>query len=371
MTMHVLQVLPALNAGGVERGTIEIADALVRAGHQATVLSAGGRLVPELSRLGATHIELDIGAKSPRILTKLLPLRRLLGSGTFDIVHVRSRLPAWMVWFAWRSLPKARRPRLVSTVHGLNSPSAYSRIMLCGERVIVVSNTVQRYVLQHYPDTPPHKLALIPRGIDPDQFPHGYQASTDWRERFVGEFPSLDGPAPWLCLPGRGTRIKGHETALHLLAKLIQEGQDARLIMLGARQAGRDHYTEQLAAKAAALGVSDKLVLTAPRPDVRDVFAACHGVLQLSTKPEAFGRTVVEALHLGVPVIGFDHGGAGELLRELFPQGLVPLNDHDALSRVTRHMLQHQPKVPAFSTYRLADMQAATLAVYHDLLSRA
>ncbi|AVP97680.1 glycosyl transferase [Ahniella affigens] len=369
--MHVLQVLPALNAGGVERGTLEIADALVRAGHRATVLSAGGRMVAPLTQLGAAHITLDLGAKSPLTLTKLPSLRRLLAGGDFDIVHVRSRLPAWMVWLAWRSLPKRRRPRLVSTVHGLNSPSAYSRIMLCGERVIVVSDTVRRYVLEHYPETNPGKLVLIPRGIDPDQFPHGYQTSADWRERFVAAYPSLAGPAPWLCLPGRGTRLKGHETALHLLANLIKQGQDARLIMLGAQQDGRDHYTEQLVATATALGIGAKVVMTPPRPDVRDVFAASHAVLQLSTKPEAFGRTVVEALQLGVPVVGFDHGGAGELLRELFPVGLVAHDDPEALGNVTLQVVQNRPIVPAFSRYRLADMQAATLTVYRDLLCTA
>lgn len=367
--MHVLQVVPAMDAGGVERGTVEIAEALIRAGHQATVLSAGGRLLPELTALGAQHLQLDLGVKSLRVFARLPALRRLLGSGRYDLVHVRSRLPAWLVWMAWRSLPPGRRPRLVSTVHGLNSPSRYSRIMLAGERVIVVSDTVRRYVLQHFPKTDPSKLVLIPRGIDPSAFPHGYQPSADWRAAFVAEYPALAGPAPWLCLPGRGTRIKGHDTALQLLAMLKRQGTDLRLILLGARQAGRDRYREYLESRALELGIVEQLIMTPPRRDVRDVFAASRAVLQLSSKPEAFGRTVVEALHLGVPVIGFDHGGAGELLRELFPPGLVPLHDQNALLTTTTRILNEAPMVPAFTKYRLADMQAATLAVYQSLVA--
>jgi len=366
--MNVLQILPALDAGGVERGTLEIADALVRAGHAATVMSAGGRLVNDLERLGARHLTLAIGKKSPSTILLMPKLRRLLASGEFDIVHVRSRLPAWITWLAWRGLPASQRPHLVTTVHGLNSVNVYSAVMLRGERVIVVSNTVRDYVLRNYAKTDPARITVIPRGIRGDDFPHGYQPTADWRARFVAEYPALAGDDPWLCLPGRGTRIKGHEHALRLIADLIRIGQPSRLVLLGARQSGRDHYTDSLIALAKSLGIIDRVVFTEPRRDVRDVFAASAAILQVSTKPEAFGRTVVEALNLGVPVIGFDHGGAGELLAELFPEGRVPLGDAGALVTVTRKILVDRPRVAPFDSYRLADMQRATLDVYRQLL---
>ncbi|MGJ7904769.1 glycosyltransferase, partial [Lysobacter sp. 1R34A] len=168
--LTVMQLLPKLESGGVERSTLEIAEALVRAGHRAIVVSAGGRLVPQLVASGAEHIELAIGRKSPSTLRHAFGLRRLWAEHSVDIVHARSRLPAWIGLLAWRGLDEATRPRFVTTVHGLNSPSRYSAVMTRGERSICVSRTVRDYVLEHYPDTDPAKLRVIPRGIDPAAF---------------------------------------------------------------------------------------------------------------------------------------------------------------------------------------------------------
>jgi len=166
----VVQLLPALESGGVERSTLEIADALVRAGHRALVVSAGGRLVSRLEALGAEHVTLDIGRKSLLTLRHVPALRRLFERERVDIVHARSRLPAWLGWRAVQGMGTAR-PRFVTTMHGLNSPSAYSAIMARGERVICVSETVRDYLLRHYPKTDPATLRVIPRGIDPSAFP--------------------------------------------------------------------------------------------------------------------------------------------------------------------------------------------------------
>jgi glycosyltransferase involved in cell wall biosynthesis len=149
--MKVLQVLPALDSGGVERGTLEIARALVAADHESWVVSAGGRLVSRLRRQGSQHIEWDLGRKNPLTLRHVPALRRWLRESAFDVVHLRSRMPAWLVWLAWRGMDPATRPRLVSTVHGLHSVSRYSAIVTCGERVIVVSDAVRRYVLDKLP----------------------------------------------------------------------------------------------------------------------------------------------------------------------------------------------------------------------------
>lgn len=157
--LTVVQLLPALQAGGVERSTLEIADALVRAGHRAVVVSAGGRLLPQLQALGAEHVELDIGRKSPLVL-RYLPALRLLLRGA-DIVHARSRLPAWLGWLALRGMG-AGSPHFVTTAHGLNSPSRYSAIMARGERVVCVSHTVRAYLLRHYPWLDPARLVVIP-----------------------------------------------------------------------------------------------------------------------------------------------------------------------------------------------------------------
>ncbi|MGD4883875.1 glycosyltransferase, partial [Xanthomonas citri pv. citri] len=139
--LTVVQLLPALQSGGVERSTLEIAAALVRAGHRAVVVSAGGRLVQPLLDAGGEHLTLEIGRKSLLTLRHVAGLRRLFAELGADIVHARSRLPAWLGWYALRGMPEAARPRLVTTVHGLNSPSRYSAVMTYGERVICVSKT--------------------------------------------------------------------------------------------------------------------------------------------------------------------------------------------------------------------------------------
>ncbi|HJR74048.1 MAG TPA: glycosyltransferase [Luteimonas sp.] len=366
--LTVVQLLPALESGGVERSTIEIADALVRAGHRAIVVSAGGRLLPALRATGAEHIELDIGRKSLSTLRHVRTLRHIVADLGADIVHARSRLPAWIGWRALRGLPEAQRPHFVTTMHGLNSPSRYSAIMARGERVICVSQTVREYLLRHYPRTDPAKLRVIPRGIDAAHFPRAPWPDRAARADIAAQHPSLAGEGPLLLLPGRGTRLKGHADALALLQTLRAGGVDARLWMPGAREVGRESYIAELEAAASQHGIADALAITPPTGAIAQAYAASDLVLQLSRKPEAFGRTVLEALSVGRPVLGWAHGGVGELLRELQPQGAVPPFDEAALAASARALLaQSAPPAVRMSAYTLQAMQAATLACYQEL----
>ncbi|KGM56481.1 glycosyl transferase [Lysobacter arseniciresistens ZS79] len=372
--LTVVQLLPALESGGVERSTLEIAQALVEAGHRALVVSAGGRLVPRLQASGAEHVRLDIGRKSLSTLRQVRPLRALLRDEHADIVHVRSRLPAWVGVLALRGMG-ADRPRLVSTVHGLNSPSRYSAVMARGERVVCVSDTVRDYVLRHYPRTDPGRLRVIPRGIEPAMFPPAPLPDRDARAWAAAWHPALGGDGPLLLLPGRGTRLKGHADALRLLAGLRTGGSDARLWMPGARDPARAAYVAELETLARELGIDDALALTPPTDEIARAYAASDLVLQLSRKPEAFGRTVVEALSCGRPVLGWAHGGVGELLRELQPAGAVEPFDADALLARAGELLAPLPAAagtmpaphPLLARYTLCAMQQATLAVYAEL----
>lgn len=364
-SLTVVQLLPALNAGGVERSTLEIGAALAAAGHRSIAVSAGGRLVERFVAQGSEHVELDIGRKSLATLRHIWTLRRLFAEIRPDIVHARSRLPAWIGWRALRGLSGAR-PHFVTTVHGLNSPGRYSSILTRGERVICVSNTVRDYVLRHYHELDSARIAVIARGIDADEFPRGYVPDETWRTRFSAEYPQLRG-GRLLTLPGRGTRLKGHRDAVELLAGLRAQNVDARLLLLGAREAGRENYVDEIEALARERGVADRLAITPPRGDVRDVYAVSDLILQCSNQPESFGRTVVEALSLGRPVLGYAHGGVGELLAELYPHGGVPLGDAAALRERAIELLRAPPPVAPLEKYRLADMQAATLKLYADV----
>jgi glycosyltransferase involved in cell wall biosynthesis len=365
--LTVVQLLPALESGGVERSTLEIAEALVAAGHRAIVVSKGGRLLPQLEAIGAEHVALDIGAKSPLSFRHVFALRKLFADTEADIVHARSRLPAWLGWFALRGMPKAIRPHFVTTAHGLNSPSRYSAIMARGERVVCVSNSVRDYLLRHYPQVDRAKLAVIPRGIDPARFPRSPWPDREARARAAAQFPQLGGDGPLLLLPGRGTRLKGHADALRLLAQLRGSGLDARLWMPGAREAGREAYIAELESMLQSLGIAGAVAITPPTDAIAAAYAASDLVLQLSRKPEAFGRTVVEALSVGRAVLGWDHGGVGDLLRELQPGGAVAPFDELALAATARALLAQPPSPPATIPHTLRAMQEATLGLYAEL----
>ncbi len=367
--LRVVQLLPALEAGGVERSTLELAAALVQAGHRAIVVSAGGRMLPQLLATGAQHATLAIGRKSPLTLCHARTLRTIFEQA--DIVHARSRLPAWIGWLALRGMPQALRPQFVTTVHGLNSPSRYSAIMIRGERVICVSETVRRHVLKHYPKVDPARLIVIPRGVDPQAFPRTATVDRAARAELARRDPVLGGSGPLLLLPGRGTRLKGHADAIVLLAALRRDGLDARLWMPGVVQSGRGRYLAELQALAGATGVTDALAMTAATSDMARAYAAGDLVLQLSRKPEAFGRTVVEALCVGRPVLGWAHGGVGELLAQLSPQDAVPAFDADALAARALTLLDNPPPPPATMPYTLQAMQEATLALYRSVVGNA
>jgi len=349
--LTVIQLLPALSSGGVERSTLEIGSALVAAGHRSLVVSAGGRLVPALEAAGSEHITLDIGRKSPTSLRHVATLRRLFAAEGADIVHARSRLPAWL---GMQALASKHSPRahFVTTVHGLNSPGRYSGIMARGERVICVSNTVREYVLRNWPRTPAENLQVIERGIDPAQYPR-QPASTGGRPRV-------------LLMPARGTRLKGHADAIELLSRVRAAGVDAQLWLAGAVEEGREHYLDELRARAHSLGLLEHLRLDPPVEDMPGAYRDCDVVLQLSNKPESFGRTVVEALCSGRPVVGWNHGGVGELLARYYPEGRVALGDAQALLAATLRALQAPAPAPIQPT-TLQHMQAQTLELYGAL----
>jgi glycosyltransferase involved in cell wall biosynthesis len=363
--LHVIQLLPALEAGGAEQSTLEVVAALVRDGHRATVISAGGRLVPTVQALGGRHITLPIGRKSPQVLRFWPALRRYCADA--DIVHARSRLPAWLGWLALRSLPASQRPAFITTVHGLNSPSAYSAIMVRGERVICVSQTVRAHVLRHYPKVDPARLVVVPRGIDPARFARRAWPDRAARARIAQRHPALAGTGPLLLLPGRGTRRKGHADAIALLAALRARGLDARLWLAGAVQAGREAYRDELQAQARAAGVEVALAITPPEEAMHEAYAACDLVLQLSRHPEAFGRTVIEALAVGRPVLGWNHGGVGEVLQTLLPDGALPPFDQTLLIERAQAWCTQPPSLPATLPYSLQAMQQATLAQYREV----
>jgi glycosyltransferase involved in cell wall biosynthesis len=363
--MTVLQVVPALHGGGVERSTLEVGAELACQGHRSLVISAGGRLVRELQANGSEHISWPIGRKSPLTLRLVPRLRRLLVRERVDILHARSRLPAWVAWLAWRGMAPDTRPRFITTVHGLNSVNAYSAVMVKGERIIAVSDTVRGYILEHYPAVDPERITVIPRGVDPSVFSPGFRPDAAWLAGWHRQHPHLQNSF-LLTLPGRvGTR-KGVHDFIEIIAMLKSRGLPAHGLVVGGFPQGRQGPGRALCSRISDLGLDAAITFTGFRSDVREILAVSDVVLSLSGMPEAFGRTVNEALALGVPVAGYAHGGVGEQLERHFPAGLVSPDDRHAMTDRLAAWYDSPPPMQGIRPYALDDMLTLTLDLYRS-----
>ncbi len=367
-----MQVLPELNGGGVERGTLEISQGLVARGHRSLVVSAGGGLVEQLERQGGQHFSLDLSRKSPLTLLKTGKLRRLLSKEKVDLVHVRSRMPAWVTLAAWKSMPPKKRPRLLTTVHGLNSVNVYSQVMTYGEQVIAVSHCshcCRDYVLSNYPETDPDKVTVVHRGVDSAQFPHGHQPTSDWLERWQTEFPQLVDRFVVL-LPGRLTRFKGHFDFLQVIDQLKQSELPVHGLIVGGEDPRRLKYAQSLYEEVERLGLASKITFAGHRSDLREIMSVSDAVVSTSIKPpESFGRTVLEAVRLGRPTIGYAHGGVGEVLSTVYPAGRVTLQDTAGMAEKLTQIYRDELAPPLETReFELSDMIAREIALYEKLV---
>ena len=365
--MKVMQLLPELNSGGVERGTLEIARALVAEGHKSLVVSNGGRLVAQLEAEGSTHLTLAIHKKALSSLWQIRPLRQLIEHHQPDIVHVRSRVPAWLTHFALKGIPAAHRPHLISTVHGFYSINRYSQIMTQAEKVIAVSDSVVKYITDNYKNCPAQDIVRIYRGIDPVAFPHSYQPSAQWLNQTFKDFPELENKF-LLCLPGRITRLKGHETLIGLVEKLQQQYPNLHAVVVGGADPKKAAYLKEMQDTIQGKGLTDKITFVGHRSDIREWLAFSDVVLSLSNQAETFGRTALEALSVGTPVIGWNRGGVAEILSQLYPQGLIAVDDHAALFNAVKKHLDEPQQVKPVTTFSLKEMCDQTLYLYKQVL---
>ena len=365
-SLTVLQVLPALQGGGVERGTLEVAAELVRRGHRSLVVSAGGRLLPQLLAGGSEHISYPLGRKSLASLRYIPRLRGLLKSAHVDIVHARSRLPAWITWLAWSSMDAATRPRFITTVHGLYSVNAYSAVMMKGERVIAVSDVARDYVLKHYPAVDPARLTVIYRGVDAMLYPRGFKPREAWLADWARRYPQLQHRYV-ITLPGRVGPRKGVFDFIDLIAGLKHAGHDVHGLIVGEIAKRDRRLARQMNTAVKAAGVADAITSTGFREDVREIVSVSSAVVSLSRYPEAFGRTVNEALSLGIPVAGYDHGGVGEQLARHFPAGLVSPGDLATMTARLAGWMAAPPGMAKVQPYTLEEMLNNTIDLYQQV----
>jgi glycosyltransferase involved in cell wall biosynthesis len=365
--VHIVHALVSLNLGGSELVAVELAEYAVERGHRVTVVAADGPLGPRLRKSGAEHLNWSIGRKRLATLRYIGQLRDWLADQGPEVLHVHSRLPAWICRMALRKVEPQRCPAWITSMHGHYSVSRYSAIMAGGDRVIAVSNHIRDYTLHNYPHTEPSRVVTVHGGISHEAFPHGYRPDAAWTEAARDEFPELRGKR-LICLPGRMSRYKGHADFIELVAGLCARVPDVHGLIVGNARPG-SRYHDELEGLAERYGVLDRITFTGARTDMRDWMASCKVVYSLcADPPEAFGRTVPEALHLGVPVIGWNHGGVQETLAALFPQGAVRPGDRDELLHRSLSFLQHPPSVNPNTAFGLRESMQKTMDVYRSVL---
>ena len=363
VSLTVLQALPALEVGGVERGTLEIAAELVRHQHRSIVISAGGSMVEQLAGEGSEHLEMPIGKKSPISLLYVKQLRKMLIENQVDILHARSRMPAWICYLAWRGMDTATRPHFLTTVHGPYTVNKYSAVMTYGERVIAISHFIKDYILKNYPSVNNNKIEVIYRGVDQQQYWPDFKPDHDWLNKWQADFPWFKNKY-LVTLPARITHWKGHEDFICIINKLIQRGVPAHGIIAGGYHPGRTRFYNLLNKQIAALGLEKSITFIGHRHDLKEVMSVSQIILSLAKEPEAFGRTALEALSLGVPVIAYDHGGATEVLAQMFPPGRIVVGDTESAVNKIEEFYHQPPLVTSENPFTLQHMLNQTLGVY-------
>jgi glycosyltransferase involved in cell wall biosynthesis len=363
--LSVVQLLPALNIGGVERGTLEVANELVRRGHRSIVISAGGRLVDKLVASGSEHLQINIGEKSLLSLRHVAFLRQYFHEENIDVVHARSRFPAWLTYLAWRKMDESSRPRFVTTVHGPYRVNPYSKVMTKGQNVIATSGFILDYIKNNYPAVDKTKITLIHRGVSNTEFPFNYKPDDDWLKAWHEQHSTLSDKFI-LTMPARVTRWKGHEDFLEILRHLKQQGVPIHGLIAGGPHRRKTGYLDELKEKSRSLGLENEITFLGHRNDIKEIMSISNIVLSLAKTPEAFGRTALEALCLGIPVIAYNHGGAAEVLAKMYPNGRVEPNNTIAVSDKVISFYKNPVSVYDKNFFTLDKMLDKTLSLYSE-----
>jgi len=364
--MTIVQVLPALNSGGVERGTLEISKYLVSKKHRSIVISQGGRMKEKLVLEGGEHIELPIGKKSLLTLRLIPKIIKILRKNKVDILHIRSRFPAWICLIAIKFMQNKKKPSIVTTFHGPYSINRYSSIMAKGDVVIAVSKMIKNYILKNYKINP-KKIFLNYRGVDAKEFPYLFKPKDSWINEWNKDNPETKNKII-LTLPGRVTRWKGQIHFLNIIASLNKDNPNIHGLIVGDVAANKLGFLEELKNKAIKLGIKNKVSFIGHRNDLREIMSISKIVFSLSSEPEAFGRTTIESLKIGIPVIGYGHGGVGEQLKEVFPQGIIEKDDISSAVVLCKKWIKKAPKVTKTDSFSLETMQRNTLNIYKTAL---
>lgn len=371
----VLQIVPSLITGGVERGTVDVAQAITAAGWKAVVASEGGPMVREITRVGGEHVVLPLASKNPFVMRKnVARIESLIREIGADIVHARSRAPAWSA----RAAAHRTGAHFVTTFHGTYTLGGYglkrlyNSVMASGERVIAISNFISEHMQRLY-GVSPDRIRVIHRGIDMNIF----DPTRVSPERIIALAQKWRLPDGYkvIMLPGRLTRWKGQSVLIEALALLGRH--DIRCLLVGSDQ-GRTGYRKELTDLIAARGMTDVVHIVDECHDMAAAYMLTDVAISASTDPEAFGRVVVEAQAMGRPVIVSDHGAPRETVIPNQTGWLVEPGNPLELAQALKHFLslsEHQRGIMAETAKAFVNqhftrdtMCKETLDVYREVL---
>lgn len=374
----MLQLTPALETGGVERGTLEIAEAIAKAGGTALVASRGGRLESALARAGGRLIRMDVGAKAPwKIRRNARALARIVRAEGVQVIHARSRAPAWAGWLAARETGAP----FVTTWHGVyreNAPGKrlWNGIMAKGRPTIAVSEFIAEMIRARHPGA---EVVTIPRGADLAQFDAG-AVSAERTAALARRWGLVEDPRPVVLLPGRLTRWKGQAHFVEAAARLkaLRGAEDFLFLMVG--DDPESGFGRELAGLIKRHGVEGCAALAGHCDDMAAALKLSAVAVSASLEPEAFGRVAVEAQAMGRPVAATDHGGARETVAHGVTGWRYPPGDAQALAEAVNAALNLDDSARAHMSsaararvaqrYSTKAMQAATLEIYQRLAAR-
>jgi glycosyltransferase involved in cell wall biosynthesis len=371
--LTIVQMLPELEGGGVERGTLEMGRFLASEGHRSLVVSGGGRMVRQLQEEGSIHIDWAVGSKSPRCLSYILPLRQLLLKEEIDILHLRSRMPAWVGYMAWLSIPKKKRPILITTFHGFYSVNKYSAIMTKGNGIIAVSESIKKHIYEKYDVK--KDIRLVFRGVDNDIFdPEKIESS---RLDTLKKLWEIKDNIPVIMLPGRLTRLKGQDVFLKSLLKV--KNRKFQAVMVGDLNENPG-FVNELNNFINENKLQDCVKMVGHCSDMPAGLLLADIVLSASSsEPEAFGRTTVEAMAMGKPVIATAHGGSLETVIHEETGWLVMPSDPEDMALRINEALENQLKTKKFGMsgqksvrekFTTQSMCEQTINLYQELIQQ-
>ncbi len=367
--MNVLQILPELNVGGVERGTVDLARYLAKEGHKSIVISWGGRLEEELDSFNIRHYKLPVHKKSPLTMFRMISkVAWIMKNEEVDIVHARSRVPAIIALFAYRRYV-ANRPldekspvSFITTCHGYYNTHVFSKIMAYGKLVIVASNVIGRHMTQSF-KVPLEHIRLIPRGVDTNKFFYKSPDLNKTSDFVVGMVSRI---TPW----------KGHETFLKAMSKLVRIFTKSKIIIGGSVLKGKEDYKRKLDLLVKLLGLEKHAKFIGLVEDVPSFMHKLDLLVSASnTSQETFGRVIIEAFSCGVPVLATKIGGAAEIITHMKDGILVPVDDPNAMVEQAKNILEDRKlsmqlsknaRLTVEEKYSLKKMMDSTVKVYKE-----